>query len=449
MKPFKELIGAAAGVFVLFAGSRAFALTDMAFHGNILPAIPAIAVIMAFCLYISIRPVRCDKEAALSARICFGGRRLILYGLLLMASQLAWTTGMFLNSGAEIGWFQVADGVFAWAFTWAVLANGVLRVFLMSKRLRVVRRLLIPLFIWIPIVNIFIMIYLCNVARDEYDHALYKLSIHSAYGGGDACRTRYPLLMLHGVGFRDFKFLNYWGRIPKTLMRRGATIYYGNQEAWGTVESNAADVVKRIDEMLAETGAEKVNILAHSKGGLDARYAVSRLGVADKVASLTTVSTPHRGTPLADVLIRMPGWIQNLIARFVDWYFRAIGDTNPQFLAVGKSFTTGYAARFNDEMPDVSGVYYQSYMSVMRGAFSFAPLSLPYLIIKRASGEENDGLVPVSSSKWGEFKGVFRNRRRRGISHGDIIDLTRRDFSRFDVVSTYVGIVSNLKKQGF
>ena len=55
----------------------------------------------------------------------------------------------------------------------------------------------------------------------------------------------------------------------------------------------------------------------------------------------------------------------------------------------------------------------------------------------------------MESAKWGEFRGVFSNKRLRGISHGDIIDLTRQDYRSFDVLETYVRIVAELKERGF
>src|SRR6185295_19714138 len=49
--------------------------------------------------------------------------------------------------------------------------------------------------------------------------------------------------------------------------------------------------------------AKKVNLIAHSMGGLDARYLTSCLGFSDRVASLTTIGTTHRGTRLADLAL--------------------------------------------------------------------------------------------------------------------------------------------------
>ena len=75
---------------------------------------------------------------------------------------------------------------------------------------------------------------------------------------------KYPLLMVHGMGFRDNKFLNYWGRIPEKLVKIGCKIYYGNQDSNADIETNGTILQKRIDEILNETGADKLNILAHS-----------------------------------------------------------------------------------------------------------------------------------------------------------------------------------------
>lgn len=82
---------------------------------------------------------------------------------------------------------------------------------------------------------------------------------------------KYPVMLVHGMGFRDRKFFCYWGRIPQTLETQGTQVYFGRQDSNGALEDNAKHLAGRIDEILAETGAEKVNIIAHSKGGLECR----------------------------------------------------------------------------------------------------------------------------------------------------------------------------------
>src|SRR5439155_8289540 len=57
----------------------------------------------------------------------------------------------------------------------------------------------------------------------------------------------------------------------------------------------------RLVDFIREIGAPRVNVIAHSMGGLDGRYAIAKLGAGDKIASLVTIGTPHHGTPLADL----------------------------------------------------------------------------------------------------------------------------------------------------
>lgn len=113
---------------------------------------------------------------------------------------------------------------------------------------------------------------------------------------------KYPILLVHGMGFRDDNIINYWGRIPKVFENDGNKVFYGNQDSNGTIEDNAFVLKNRIETIINETGAERLNVIAHSKGGLDIRYAISSLGMGKYIASLTTVSTPHNGSKTIDKL---------------------------------------------------------------------------------------------------------------------------------------------------
>ncbi len=162
---------------------------------------------------------------------------------------------------------------------------------LVCRRLRIVKRLVVWSMIWIPVLNYGLAFYVWALARQEIDHSLYKIRLDDVRAERQICRTKYPLILVHGVGFRDYRYFNYWGRIPRELARNGAQVYYGHQEAWGTVEDNAEILKEEILGICKETGAEKVNIIAHSKGGLDSRYLISGLHMAPYVASLTTINT--------------------------------------------------------------------------------------------------------------------------------------------------------------
>lgn len=290
--------------------------------------------------------------------------------------------------------------------------------------------------------------------------------MHSEHGSGRPgwvkmdhkntdCKTRYPLLLIHGTGFRDRKWFNYWGRIPSSLSACGCHFYYGNQDSWATIENNAATLAERIREVLTETGAEKVNVIAHSKGGMEARYIISSLGMSDCIASLTTVSTPHHGSKTMDFICGLPVFLFRAAAFFANLWFRILGDSKPDFHYVCKEFTTGYAEEFNRNNADAAGVYYQSYAGVMRNSFSDAMMFIPHFVVSRVEGE-NDGLVTPFSAKWGDFKGVLKGRTHRGISHADEVDMRRRKLSKkseegyvSDICDVYVKIVSDLKQLGY
>lgn len=264
---------------------------------------------------------------------------------------------------------------------------------------------------------------------------------------GGRCALRYPLVLVHGTGFRDHKRLNYWGRIPAALEREGAQVFYCHQDAWGTVEDNAEAVARRVCEVLTETGAEKVNLVAHSKGGLEARWALSELGLADKVASLTTLSTPHKGSETMERLSRLPDWCFRVIGVLVNGWYRLLGDRHPNFYHASRQFTTTWCQKLTSTAQGVPGVYCQSYAAAMKRSLSDVFLCVPHFVIKRVEGE-NDGMVTVSSARWCAFQGVLRGAGRRGISHADVVDLRRRDVDGFDVRAFYIGLVERLREKG-
>ena len=385
-------------------------------------------------------------------RILLGGRRLVFYGLYTAFSQSIICSHFYSNVMQR---FEISNNIYILdiiitiLFTLTLIVNGMLRILCTSRRLNIIKRIIIGWMVFIPIVNIFAMIYACNLARDEYEHECYKVNIEKTRVDSEICKTKYPLVLIHGVGFRDFKYVNYWGRIPKELIRQGATVYYGNQEAFATVEYNAQDIKEKIINIVKETGCEKVNIIAHSKGGLDARYMVSKLEMGNYVASITMMSSPHKGVKFVDIACHIPDVIYKGISKAFNKYFKLIGDKNPDFYTATRQFSTCNSKIFNEEVRDVAEVYYQSYATVMNNIFSDYILSIPYVLVKLTEGD-NDGLVSTDSAKWGEFRGILENNKhRRGISHGDIIDLRRDDYKEFDVIEKYVEIVSELKNKGY
>ena len=119
-------------------------------------------------------------------------------------------------------------------------------------------------------------------------------------------KSKYPIILVHGVAVKDFLFFKAFGKIEKILKTEKYHVYTAATDAFGSIESNAAQLKAYIQKVLKEEQAEKVNLIAHSKGGLDAKYMVQHLDMEDKVASLTTLCTPHQGASLASILLKMP-----------------------------------------------------------------------------------------------------------------------------------------------
>ena len=169
------------------------------------------------------------------------------------------------------------------------------------------------------------------------------------------------------------------------------------------------------------------------------------------MASLTTINTPHRGCEFADYLLKeIPEAQQKTIASGYNTVAAKLGDKNPDFLAAVYDLTHDRCTARNEVIHDDPNIYYQSVGSVLRGASSGQfPLNFVYHLVKYFDGE-NDGLVGVDSFEWGESLTMLRNEvSGRGISHADMIDLSRENIEGFDVREFYVDLVSKLREKGF
>lgn len=273
----------------------------------------------------------------------------------------------------------------------------------------------------------------------------------------ERCRTRYPILLVHGLGFHDHARLNYWGRIPEKLREHGAEVFYGGQDSHAPVSSNGRFLYERLQEILVHTGAEKVNIIAHSKGGLDSRWMITHLDRGAHVASLTTMATPHHGSRTADLLLRLPDRLVRAAAFVCDLWYRLLGDREPDSYEVFHGLTTERSEALNKETPDVDGVFYQSFAFVMKHLYSDLLLWFPCLVVRLVEGR-SDGLVTPDSAAWGSFRGVYTGSGSRGISHCDEVDLRRRRFTGkksrkttevSDIAEFYCGLVEELRENGF
>lgn len=261
-------------------------------------------------------------------------------------------------------------------------------------------------------------------------------------------QNKIPCVACARCVFRDSAYFNYWGRVPAELIANGAEIYYGNHESAASVDDSAKEIAERIKQIVAETGCEKLNIIAHSKGGLDCRKAIACYGVEDMTASLTTINTPHRGCGFADYLLtKVSPNVKNKIAFAYNNALLKFGDKNPDFISAVTDLTQANCTKLNADVFDSPKVYYQSFGSKLnRASGGKFPLNFSYNLVKYFDGE-NDGLVSENSFAWGEKYTYITTKGKRGISHGDMIDLNRENIKDFDIREFYVQILADLKNQ--
>lgn len=363
----------------------------------------------------------------------------IIYTIVFGIKTLPQEWGIFLGQLLII---ILAEAILFW--------NGIIRVYITSVQLGIKWRVIGVICGWIPIAHLYALLKIIQIVSNEVEYETEKFELNKIRVENYECRTKYPLLLVHGVFFRDFRFFNYWGRIPGELIKNGATVYYGQQQSAASVEECGKELTARIHQIVQETGCEKVNIIAHSKGGLDSRYAISCAGAAPYVASLTTINTPHRGCIFADYLLeKIPKKVCNTVSKQYNSALKQLGDSNPDFMEAVTDLTATACEKRNETLKDHPDVFYQSIGTKMNRATSGKfPLNMSYPLVKHFDGE-NDGLVAVDSAEWGEKFTYIAVKSGRGISHGDVIDLNRENIKDFDVREFYVKLVKDLKDRGF
>jgi triacylglycerol lipase len=202
-----------------------------------------------------------------------------------------------------------------------------------------------------------------------------------------------PVVLVHGLyGFDRIGVpgvrVEYFRGIAAHLETLGCHAHAVRLPRAQSVPARAQKLVEAIEAL----PHERIDLIAHSLGGLDARYALAHLGLARRVRAVVTIGTPHRGTPLADVVLKGPlGWAHGVL--------RAAGLPTEAIAWLG----TEALERFNREVRDAPGVRYACVVGGVRRAGTPVPLPLvpAHAYLRRAAGP-NDGLVPISSQYWGE-----------------------------------------------
>ncbi len=430
-------------------------LVQLAIACNIYPAI-------LFRVFYSNRPKRpkAKQPRQFVSGLSVSGIRACAHGLQILhvfiltsipaVSIFLWRAPM-LWQGQWREWL-ISAGI-AFAVVAILFGNGMLSIYLSSTQLGTRRRIWGIIIGLIPVAQLFALRFIMRTVYREIEHERARILRNEARAADAVCATKYPLLLVHGICFRDFKRLNYWGRIPGELITNGATVYYGEQPSAVSVRESAHILADRIRKLAEETGCEKVNVIAHSKGGLDIRAALAFEDIAPYIASVTTVNTPHCGCHYADFLLGSASDnFRRRVARTYNRIARLCGDPKPDFLAAVSDLTVAGCAHFNaetdGEIAHTDGILCRSIHSRMNHASGAPfPLNITYTLAKWFDGP-NDGLVADDSAAWGESLRMVTSGGRRGVTHCDMTDLFRLDIEDFDVREFYVEWVADLKERG-
>jgi triacylglycerol lipase len=231
-----------------------------------------------------------------------------------------------------------------------------------------------------------------------------------------------PIVLHHGLlGFGDIGIgpvkLAYFRGIDRALTSRGHPLVISRVHPTGPIELRARQLKENILRGLKQADRERepVIIVAHSMGGLDARYMISKLGMDDRVAALLTITTPHRGSPYADWCLENLGKrLGGLkLMKFLGLDVRAISD-----------LTTENCRRFNRTIKNSPRVQYFS-VSAARPWHRVPPFAVhAHRIIAAAEGE-NDCLVSVRSSTWGDHLGVWPADHFHTVNHRMVLELKK------------------------
>lgn len=293
--------------------------------------------------------------------------------------------------------------------------------------------------------------------------ALMLLSGFAA--AGTYTQTRYPIVLAPGVlGFDKILGIEYFYGIPAALGSDGAKVYVTSASAFNTSEARGEQMLAQVQTILAISGAQKVNLIGHSHGGFSSRYVAA--AIPSRVASVTAVGSPVKGTPVADLVVQftanpaiggLVGTVGNAFSKLIS----TLGgkNYNEDILGSMASLSTAGAANFNARFPagvPVSACGEGAYSANGQRFYSWGgtspvtnildPLDILFGTTSLAfAGKASDGLVGQCSSHFGQ---VLRDD--YSWNHGDEINhlLSLRGLFTTDPKSVYRDQANRLKTAG-
>jgi triacylglycerol lipase len=264
-----------------------------------------------------------------------------------------------------------------------------------------------------------------------------RLALHDLRPTRGALVPRHPIVFCHGmlafsrIQMHMPKEGNYFVPLREFLRERGFRALFPRVEPTGGVKHRA----KQLREQILRWTDEPVNLVGHSMGGLDARYLITHLCMSGRVRSLTTISTPHRGTYLSDwFLANYRQRVPLLLA------LEALGMNVDGFRDVGPAA----CREFNACTPDSPLVRYFSYGSSVSQVHCTPVLRRAWNLLNTVEGP-NDGLVSVASARWGEYLGTLH------VDHfAQTPDMAFvHPTETFDPLAFYFRLLQDLARRGF
>lgn len=213
------------------------------------------------------------------------------------------------------------------------------------------------------------------------------------------------IVLVHGVSNRGAKLSigpvglgDYFYQIPNLIRR-----FVPNVEVHVVdlpTDRSIGARAQALQNFLTGTFKNKtVHLICHSIGGLDARYAAWILK-SPNIQTITTIATPHHGTPLAD-------WAVHQINTKGIWYYilKLFGRDISGWRFLPEITTKSMAEVFNQKVFNRSDIGYYSvigYGSNTNGTLTPAMRFTQWMMSGQlTSGEMTDGIVPKSSQEWG------------------------------------------------
>ncbi|MFY0683726.1 MAG: alpha/beta fold hydrolase [Balneola sp.] len=264
----------------------------------------------------------------------------------------------------------------------------------------------------------------------------------------DILTVKYPLFLCHGFGAIGSLVKPSPLHDPCMLMREHGVIAFApNVVPYASIETRAKNWVRLINKVCEDHGYEKINVVAHSMGGLDMRFALTHLGVSDKVASLTTVATPHHGTFLADLILKTPEIITEKLSDIVDWFGNSVYPREKsEVLSSVEQLCRNYIQEeFNPNTPDLEGFPYFSYSAAVGKGTDYSINPVFMFQNNQIFGKEdiNDSFVSVKSAQWGEHISTIP------LSHMNQINVQVSKENKPKYRDFWVGVVKMLRDKGF